>query len=194
MSSSSSLKDWSQDDVGRWLSSINFGYMVTKFEMLNVDGPLLASMDEAYIDSHFRMNPGERITFTAALQGLRSSSINNNQQYVSGSRSPLTMSANNTYHSPQTRGNTFSGGGYGSVEHSRPRFDSDSMKRVVKVQHKGPQNEPELKICSAPELSRECRHSGWIRKQGGSNSRCEWVWLTREEGVAMYITIVTCVY
>ncbi len=166
--STASLKDWSQDNVGKWLSSINFGHMVAKFETLRIDGPSLAVMDDTFIETHLRLNPAERSAFTGALQCLRSNQLQ--QQYgtttMPASRSPL-MSAQQQHHH---RVNTFSGGGSG--ESPRPRFNSD-IKKVVKVQRKQP-NEPELKIASAPELLSNCRHSGWIRKQGGSRKGCKW--------------------
>ena len=164
--STANLKDWSQDNVGKWLSSINFGYMVAKFETLRIDGPLLAVMDDTFIDTHLRLNPAEKSAFTGALQALRSNQLQ--QQYGTTTLPHHLHSPTQQHH--QQRVNTFSSGGSG--ESPRPRFNSD-IKKVVKVQHTQ-QNEPELKIASAPELLSNCRHSGWIRKQGGSRKGCKW--------------------
>ena len=153
-----SLKDWNQDNVGKWLCSLNLGPLAVKFETLRVDGQALMMMDESFIDS-MRLNPAEKAAFTGALHSLRS-----NHAY--GYPSPRTATM------PSVSSKLYSVG----LESPRPRFDSENTKRV-KVHHQmsdSSRSKPEVTLGPASELLRNCRHSGWIRKQGGSHKGCKY--------------------
>ncbi len=151
-----SLRDWNQDNVGKWLCSVNLGYLTVKFEMLRIDGVGLLTMDDSFIDTNLRLNPAERTAFTGALHCLRSS--------------PLY----GTYPSPRSTTLPNSKAYNACIDLTRPRFDSEATKRV-KIHHQTSDSpKPEVKLGPVRELLKNCRHSGWIRKQGGSNKGCKY--------------------
>lgn len=156
----SNVKDWNTELVSKWLWSLNLGHLTNKFEGMRVDGPTLLRMDDAFIDSRLRLNPAEKTAFNGALHMLRSSS-------VYGTTISNTLPASTVRSSPRLSNVDSSG---------RPRFDSDAAKHpVVKIIHQSSDpsrnQQPEVKLGPAIELVRNCRHSGWIRKQGGSDNR-----------------------
>ena len=154
------LKDWNQDNVGKWLNSINLGHLCVKFETLKIDGQALMIMDDAFMSTTLRLNPAEKTAFAAALQMLRSNTI---PQHIS-----MVHPRVGSYHSH-------------NVESTRTRSRSDinNKKGRTSLANEFPVTisnvrVPEVKVGPAAQLLDEkCRHSGWIRKQGGSHPSCE---------------------
>lgn len=163
-----SLWSWSLDDVGRWLCSINMSHLVHKFEVAGVNGEVLCRMDDGYIPSLLKLNPGEKITLIGAIKILKDSYRNSYHHRSVPQEPPVPPH------------------GYG-----RPRTQSDEKKKTKKPStslsigaHTSLEIEsmdtsqlsPEYKVSSATELLDDnCRHSGWVRKRGGGYRNCEFI-------------------
>lgn len=151
------IKDWNVDRVSKWLYTLNLGHLSNKFEAMRIDGPALLKLDDVFIDTRLRLNPAEKSAFVGALSSLRSSSV----QQVYGTRTLPVAAARSPRLSSMTMDPS-----------NRSRSNSDSNRHVVKIlPNDTPRQEPEVTLGPAMDLLKNCRHSGWIRKQGGSDNK-----------------------
>lgn len=148
------LRAWTVDDVGRWLSSINLTHLVHKFEVANITGDQLYRMDDGPLPQQLKLNPAEKLTIQASIRLLKESSIRS-----------MTIPPNSTR--------------YGEIL-PRQRSSSDSKRkrsmRQCDSEHSGIDDNrpPEPKPGPVGDLLDDnCRHSGWIRKRGGGYKSCK---------------------
>lgn len=150
------LRTWTVDDVGRWLSSINLTHLVHKFEVANITGDQLYRMDDGPLPQQLKLNPAEKLTLQASIRLLKESSIKS-----------MTVPPNNAR--------------YGEVS-PRLRSSSESKEkrkrsmRQCDSEHSGIDEKlpPEPKPGPVGDLLDDfCRHSGWIRKRGGGYKSCK---------------------
>ena len=146
------VKFWTQEDVGRWLSSINFGYLVPKFEIAGVDGEVLSVIDDAFINTQLRLNPAEKTAFIGALHIIRNTPSQSNT--ITGHRISST-------HTPL----------------EQPKSTDRRYKTLQPISVNNPvHREPQVLVGPASQLLDDnCRHSGWIRKRGGAHRNCEYM-------------------
>ena len=146
------VKFWTQEDVGRWLSSINFGYLVPKFEIAGVDGEVLSVIDDAFINTQLRLNPAEKTAFKGALHIIRNTPSQSNT--ITGHRISST-------HTPL----------------EQPKSTDRRYKTLQPISVNNPvHREPQVLVGPASQLLDDnCRHSGWIRKRGGAHRNCEYM-------------------
>lgn len=150
------LRAWTVDDVGRWLSSINLTHLVHKFEVANITGDQLYRMDEGPLPQQIRLNPAEKLTLQASIRQLKESTARS-----------MTIPPNSTR--------------YGEIS-PRPRSSSDSKGKRKKTVRQCDSEQSGIDENLPPEprpgpvgdlLDDHCRHSGWIRKRGGGYKSCK---------------------
>ena len=145
------LQEWTTDDVGRWLAEHQLRHLISRFESLGITGEHLIVMDENMMRNDLRItNPGERAAISGALMNIRTA--DSHRTFTMPER-PRSSSFEQKKSSPNTRLNTM------PPQRIRPA----SSRRSA-----------EMLIAPAPQLLDDsCRHSGWIRKMGGSYKSCE---------------------
>lgn len=147
------LREWTSDDIGRWLTDHHLRHLISRFEAAGVSGEELLTMEDNDMKVRLRMtNPGERAALNGALLSLKSNM----------KRTSHTMGA-----VVRPRSTSFEPG-RGTHARTMPGRHMTSVSSISKPVE-------ELKLGSAPELLDDhCRHSGWIRKVGGGYKHCEW--------------------
>jgi hypothetical protein len=161
-----SYRQWSVDDVTKWLESIHLHSLIPTFERLNISGSDLPQLDDGFLREKLRITkPAEMIALKGAISNLTDAPAATTNRKVSnavGGVKPLERSGSferkKTY--PLSRKTT--------------SFTPTTMPRNFTVAGGEKESivgtrEPQLKKgASAPEvLDDRCRYSGWIRKQGG---------------------------
>lgn len=182
--SASDYRTWAVDDVSNWLSQINLSSLVPTFERLGIDGPQLAQIDEQFIKDRLRMSkPSEVLALKGAITTLRDSSPPNlppmtgaaggggvtrrtSAQVGQGAR-PQSIS---TPASNRIRTNSY--------DKTNPAATVASARTLPNVNRSlttppGGFKQPMLSTGSAQVLLEDCRHCGWIIKQGGGYKNCK---------------------
>lgn len=150
------LHEWTTDDVGRWLAEHQLRPLISRFESLGITGEHLVVMDDAMMRNDLRMiNPGERAALNGALMNIRMNMADTHRTFTVPER-PRSSSFEQKKSSPNTRMNTMPPQRHRTVPAAAARRSSEML------------------IAPAPQLLDDaCRHSGWIRKMGGSYKSCE---------------------
>lgn len=153
MNSTLPIQEWTIDEVGRWLADHHLRHLVPRFEALGITGEQLLTIDDNIMKTHLRItSPGERAALNGALMNLRSA-VQQSQLHSKKTDRPRSTSFEiRKQGTPKERLMTM-----------------PHQQRKISLQHA-----PELKLAPAPQLLDDCcRHSGWIRKMGGSYKSCE---------------------
>ena len=148
------LQEWTTDDVGRWLADHQLRHLISRFESLGITGEHLITMDDSMMRNDLRINnPGERAAINGALMNIRADS---HRTFTMPER-PRSSSFEQKKFSPNTRLNT---------------MPPQRHRTVPSVPSR---RSAEMLIAPAPQLLDDaCRHSGWIRKMGGSYKSCKY--------------------
>ena len=165
-------QQWSVDDVSNWLVTIHLSNLVPVFERHDISGVTLPYVDETFMKDRLRMaKPAEVASLKGALAHLLESA---EAQLQYPHRKPIPR--------PPPQAQKATRPGEGGVMKSPPvpmRQKSSTMPNkknffvpTAEVQLR----EPQLVIAPAQDLLDDhCKHSGWIKKQGGSHKSCECV-------------------
>lgn len=155
MNSTLPVHEWTIDEVGRWLADHHLRHLFPRFEALGITGEQLLTMDENVMKTHLRItSPGERAALNGALLNLRTCTQQTH---------PLPKKPD------RPRSTSFE-------QNLKATTMSKNRMNTMPPQHRktSRQQLAELKIAPAPQLLDDyCRHSGWIRKMGGSYKSCE---------------------
>ena len=194
------FKQWSVDDVSKWLESLHLHSLIPTFERHNITGSDLPQLDDAYMRENLRITkPGEVTVLKGAILNLEQTAAPR-QANKAPNRKVANIPGRSATES-HTRERT------GSYEKQKT-YPQTSMKKVSNITPTTmPRNftvsggedlhaisrtrEPRLKKgASAPEvLDDRCRYSGWIRKQGGGYKNCKWA---LSSGVYIHVHIHIC--
>lgn len=164
--STSNYASWSVEQVSNWLGSLSLHHLIPNFERMQVDGTKLAKLS----DQDLRVVL--RLTKPAEVMAVRGAIIK------------LTE---DTLPKPVSRRVSASPRMGVSVAPDRDRSNSNNLKMSKTIPRDIHRNatmgsgyeqrtykQPKLVQGSASELlDRECKYSGWIRKQGGGYKSCE---------------------
>lgn len=162
MNNSTPVQDWKVDDVGRWLAEHQLRHLISRFESLGITGEHLLTMDDNVMKNDLRItNPGERAALNGALMNIRTE--------LSRGFTVPERPRSTSFETNNRRGD------------SKNRLNTMPPKRTAKTMPTTHSQSPvitkksaEIKIAPAPHLLDDsCRHSGWIRKMGGSYKSCE---------------------
>ena len=168
-----SYRQWSVDDVTKWLESIHLHCLIPTFERLNIAGSDLPQLDDSFLREKLRITkPAEMIALKGAISNLTDAPLATTNRKVSnavGGVKPVERSG--SFERIKT---------YPQVSRKTTSFTPTTMPRNFTVPCGEKESivgtrEPQLKKgASAPEvLDDRCRYSGWIRKQGGGYKSCE---------------------
>ena len=177
---------WSVEDVSNWLSQINLSSLVPTFERLGINGSLLLQIDDQFIKERLRMSkPAEVMALCGAINYLRESSPPT-QQPAAGSRKTSVQPLPGHSPRPQSfaaanriRTNSYDktapGGGGGLPPPTGTVGPSKTLppQRRRTTPPGGGFRQPMLATGSAQVLLEDCRHCGWIIKQGGGYKSCK---------------------
>ena len=186
--STSDYTTWTVDDVSNWLSQLNLSNLVPVFERLGINGSQLAQIDDLYIKERFRMSkPAEVMALRGAIISLKDSAPSN--QPLPGGGIGAVPGAGPRRASAQV-----------PVAHGRPQSIAASSSNRIRTNSydktqglavpgvPGPSKtlpgrslttppggfrQPMLASGSAQALLEDCRHCGWIIKQGGGYKNCK---------------------
>ncbi len=164
-----SYVSWVQEDVSKWLGSLNLHHLVPSFERMQIDGSRLATLNEQDLKIKMRLKPAEVMAVRGAINKLvddtaRSNRVQNRK--VSG-----------TPKSARERTASFEPASLYNVDDKRAKTVPREIHRnTIATDKMSLYKQPKLVPGSAPKLlDKECKYSGWIRKQGGGYKNCEFL-------------------
>ena len=168
MANSLIIRNWSVDEVGRWLASLSLHHLVPKFELANINGEMLSRMDDINnVPPTLKLNPAEKTAIMASVKALKEKTMYRNT--LSSTR-PMLID-------------------------SRTRSTSDDMRKrksepfpvlansLTSSTKEDTHNRPEYKkdLPASEILDEKCTHSGWIRKRGGGYKNCKYACIYFDE-------------
>ena len=173
---------WSVEEVTNWLETINLHSLIPAFEKLNITGPDLPQLDDAFMRENLHITkPAEMAALKGALSALTDPGV---PVVPLTASKPTNRKVSNQPGKPVERERSGSFDGkktYPQMTRNMSTFNPTTMPRNFTVSSGEKElvsgtREPRLKKgASAPEvLDDRCRYSGWIRKQGGSYKSCEY--------------------
>ena len=181
------FKQWTVDDVSKWLESLHLHSLIPMFERFNITGADLPQLDDVYLRESLRITkPGEITVLKGAIYNLVDQASQPPPAPRLASKVP-NRKVSNAPVKPVERDRSGSGSfdkqkTYPQMAKKTTNFGPTTMPRNFTVsggedlQAMTATREPRLKKgASAPEvLDDKCRYSGWIRKQGGGYKNCKW--------------------
>ena len=206
--STSDYATWTVEDVSNWLSQINLSSLIPAFERLGIDGCQLAQIDDQFIKERLRMSkPSEVTALRGAIFSLREASPPSQSLHSGGvggaprrpsaqphvgHQRPQSIAASNrvrTNSCDKTQGLSVPQSGHAP---------SKTLPTRRLTTPPGGFRQPMLASGrSAQTLAEDCRHCGWIIKQGGGYKTCKfyvflWDWcllcMSKYPGyVALYV-------
>lgn len=176
---------WTVEDVSNWLSQINLSSLVPAFERLSINGAQLAQIDDQFIKERLRMSkPSEMMALRGAIFSLRETSPptqpggvggaprRTSAQPQAGHQRPQSIAASS---SNRVRTNSYDK----TLSISTAPGPSKTLPTRRLTTPPGGFHQPMLAPGSAQELAEDCRHCGWIIKQGGGYKNCKFFfWCT----------------
>lgn len=160
---------WAPQDVSDWLGSLSLHHLIPNFDRMQMDGPKLAKLSDSDLRTVLRLTkPAEVMAIRGAISKL-----------VDDAARPVYHEHNRRISGPSPRTGSL-------APSSRDRLgsgDKKGMSRTVPREHHRNTiaaseplgfRQPKLTQGSAPELiDKDCKYSGWIRKQGGGFKNCK---------------------
>ena len=177
--SASDYTTWTVDDVSNWLSQINLSSLVPTFERLGINGLQLAQIDEQFIKERLRMSkPSEALALRGAISTLRDSSSVPNSPLATGGGGTRRTSAQAGHSArPQSiaapASNRIRTNSYDKTNTATGMVSAKTLPNRSLTTPPGGFKQPMLSTGSAQVLLEDCRHCGWIIKQGGGYKNCK---------------------
>ena len=178
--SASDYTTWAVEDVSNWLSQINLSSLVPTFERLGINGLQLAQIDDQFIKERLRMSkPSEVLALRGAITTLRDSSPPNPPLMTGagiGGGTRRTSAQVGLSTRPQSvaapTSNRIRTNSYDKTVNTAVSTRT-LPNRSLTTPPGGFRQPPMLSTGSAQELLEDCRHCGWIIKQGGGYKSCK---------------------
>ena len=176
--SASDYTTWTVDDVSNWLSQINLSSLVPAFERLGINGLQLAQIDEHFIKERLRMSkPSEALALKGAIATLRDTSPPNPPPMTAGGGGGTRRTSAQVGHPgrPQSisSSNRIRTNSYDKTNAATGAAVSRTLPNRSLTTPPGGFRQPMLSTGSAQVLLEDCRHCGWIIKQGGGYKNCK---------------------
>ena len=187
--STSDYATWSIEDVSTWLSHINLSSLIPVFERLGINGSQLVQIDEQFIKERLRMSkPSEVTALWGAISSLKESSPPSQPPHIPAGGTRRVSAQVHTGGVSALHGRPQS---ISASSASRIRTNSyDKAKGLPVPGIPGPSKtlptrtlstppggfrQPMLASGTAQALLEDCRHCGWIIKQGGGYKSCKFI-------------------
>lgn len=156
---------WTQEDVCTWLGNLSMHHLVPNFERMQIDGSKLVKLSDQDLRGVLRLTkPAEVMAIRGAINKLVEDTSKYNPSRRISASPRLAVSVGQL--SPRERS--------GSIE-KKSRTTPRDMHRHTTIATETVR-QPKLMQGSASELvDKECKYSGWIRKQGGGYKNCKGV-------------------
>lgn len=164
--------DWTTEEVCYWLGTLSLHHLVPNFERMQIDGSNLAQLSDQDLRSKLKLTkPAEVMAIKGAIRKL-----------VDDASRPAYLEHHNTHRKISAANPRLPGGPAAAPKAHRERSESWDKKAQLKTAtFEGHRNtiamgvrQPLLVQGSASELvDKECKYSGWIRKQGGGYKNCK---------------------
>lgn len=175
---------WTVDDVSNWLSQINLSSLVPTFERLGINGLQLAQIDDQFMKERLRMSkPSEVLALRGAIITLRDSPPPNPPLMagagVGGGGNRKTSAQVGLSNRPQSiavpSSNRIRTNSYDKTTNTATGTVAARTlpNRSLTTPPGGFKQQPMLSTGSAQVLLEDCRHCGWIIKQGGGYKNCK---------------------
>lgn len=155
------VENWSLDEVAVWLNVVNLGQHIKAFERAGVTGKTILSIDDTFIQSKLRIQaPAEQLVLKQAIDQL-------NEQFRSHSLVHKRVS------------DASINSGVSTLSSSHGVSNTFHKKRNQTLPPRMPQILPPppkpLLNKTAKELLeyKNCKYSGYVKKQGGQHKSCE---------------------
>ena len=154
---------WTPQDVSDWLGSLSLHHLVPNFERLQMDGSKLAKLSDSDLRSSLRLTkPAEVMAIRGAINKLVDDATRYNRRI---SNPPRTGSL-----APSSRERL----GSGDKKVMSKTVPREYHRNTIAASESLGFRQPKLTQGSAPDLiDKECKYSGWIRKQGGGYKNCK---------------------
>lgn len=161
----SNYASWSVEEVSSWLGSLSLHHLVPNFERMQVDGPKLVKLSDQDLRKELRLTkPAEVMAVRGAISKLMEDSL--------PKPNPRRVSASPRMGIPRDRSSSLEKEKRGPSSKTIPR-DNHHRNTTMGAESRV-YRQPKLVQGSASELlDKECKYSGWIRKQGGAYKSCE---------------------
>ncbi len=163
--SSPNYVNWSVDQVSNWLGSLSLHHLVPNFERQQVDGPRLAKLSDHDLRKELRLTkPAEVMAVRGAISKLM-------EDTILSKPNTRRISASPRMGIPRDRAESLDK----KTSKTIPR-DNIHHRNTTLGSEPSVYRQPKLVQGSASELlDKECKYSGWIRKQGGAYKSCEYI-------------------
>ena len=177
------VSTWSTEDVTSWLGSLSLHHLVPNFERHQIDGSKLLKLSDQDLRGPLRLTkPAEVMAIRGAINKL-ADDTSRSMYLEHGGGGTRRISASprlGTQGPPPVRERVGSAEKKTTASRTIPR--DHHHRNTIAAEHV-PVKQPKLMLGSASELlDRECKYSGWIRKQGGGYKNCEKWGEEEEEG------------
>ena len=153
------VDNWSLDEVAVWLNVVNLGQHIKAFERANVTGKTILTIDEAFIQSRLRIHaPAEQLVLKQALDQL-------NEHHRSHS-----LVVHKRASDVSIGGGTMVG--HGSTSTFQKKRNQTLPPRMPQILPPPPK--PLLNKTAKDLLDyKNCKYSGYVKKQGGQHKSCK---------------------
>jgi hypothetical protein len=151
--------NWTTDDVSAWLGNLSMHHLVPNFERMQIDGSKLVKLSDQDLRGSLRLTkPAEVMAIRGAITKLMEDTSRRASRRVSAAPRLGT-----SLH-PRERAGSFEKKSRTSPwDHRHTTIATETVRQ------------PQLVHGSASDLvDKECKYSGWIRKQGGGYKNCKW--------------------
>ena len=156
------VENWSLDEVAVWLNVVSLGQHIKAFERANVTGKTILSIDDQFIQSKLRIQaPAEQLVLKAAIDQL-------NEQHRSHSMVQKRASDASLNTGLATMSSS-AVAGHGTFNKKRNQTLPPRMPQILP-----PPPKPLLNKTTKELLEyKNCKYSGYVKKQGGQHKSCK---------------------
>lgn len=156
------VENWSLDEVAVWLNVVNLGQHIKAFERANVTGKTILSIDDQFIQSKLKIHaPAEQLVLRQAIDQLNEQHRSHSMVQKRVSDVSLNTGLSTIAPSAIAGNNTF--------QKKRNQTLPPRMPQILP-----PPPKPLLNKTAKELLEyRNCKYSGYVKKQGGQHKSCK---------------------
>lgn len=157
------VENWSLDEVAVWLNVVNLSQHIKAFERAGVTGKTILTIDDTFIQSKLRIHaPAEQLVLKQALNQLNEQYRGHNLVHKRPSDASIGASGLATIPSPSHVST-------GTFQKKRNQTLPPRMPQMLP-----PPPKPLLNKTAKELLDyKNCRYSGYVKKQGGQHKSCK---------------------
>ena len=157
------IENWSLDEVAVWLNVVNLGQHIKAFERANVTGKTILTIDDAFIQSRLKIHaPAEQLVLKHAIDQL-------NEHHRSHSMVQKRASDASISSGLGVAGTMVGHGSTNTFQKKRNQTLPPRMPQMLP-----PPPKPLLNKTAKELLEyKNCKYSGYVKKQGGQHKSCK---------------------